>query len=273
MKQAVYLLPKRINRKIIWMGMPFVVCFLGLYIFPFLMTCAYSFLDNTFSKQFVGLENYISVMHNVYFMEGFTNTIHLTLLLTGSATLLAIFMSYFVSMDEKISAWFILCLILPFLFPSVAIAKVFYALFDVSEFMPNSKAYFTIISFYLFKYLGIGLLLILVGFLKVPREVKEAAMLDGAGHTVAFLRVLLPLSKDMIYLMVMLFFMYAFRIYKESYILFSMYPPIPLYLVQHYMNNHFLKLNFQNVAVSAVLFALLQAVTFLLCAVLKKEEK
>ena len=62
--------------------------------------------------------------------------------------------------------------------------------------------------------------------------------------------------------------MFLLRVYKESYLLFGAYPSPDLYLLQHYMNHQYLKMNFQYVAAAAVLLTacalLLYAVGFLL---------
>ena len=48
--------------------------------------------------------------------------------------------------------------------------------------------------------------------------------------------------------------MFALRLYKESYLLFGEYPDESLYMIQHYMSNHFIRMNSQNVSVASVSF-------------------
>ena len=46
----------------------------------------------------------------------------------------------------------------------------------------------------------------------------------------------------------------SFKIFKESYLYYgSKYPPNHSYTLQYYMNNHFLKLNYQSLSCSAIL--------------------
>ena len=46
----------------------------------------------------------------------------------------------------------------------------------------------------------------------------------------------------------------SFKIFKESYLYFGTnYPPEHSYTLQYYMNNNFLKLDYQSLATSAVL--------------------
>ena len=97
--------------------------------------------------------------------------------------------------------------------------------------------------------------------------------MDGAGPVKSYLQVCLPMLRREISLTLLLFLMFAFRIYKESYLLFGEYPSEKMYPIQHYMNNHFMKMNFQYVAVSAVSLATLSLATYALAyAVMRKKE-
>ena len=47
----------------------------------------------------------------------------------------------------------------------------------------------------------------------------------------------------------------AFRIFKEVYFIGGAYPEEPLYTLQNYMSNMYSKLNYQNVTTAAYIFA------------------
>jgi multiple sugar transport system permease protein len=46
------------------------------------------------------------------------------------------------------------------------------------------------------------------------------------------------------------------RVFRESYLMFGSYPDKALYFIQHYMNNHFAKLNYQTLSAASLLFFL-----------------
>lgn len=48
---------------------------------------------------------------------------------------------------------------------------------------------------------------------------------------------------------------YNLRLFREAYLMYGAYPDRSVYLVQHYMNNHFSKLNYQNLTSASTLFA------------------
>jgi len=51
--------------------------------------------------------------------------------------------------------------------------------------------------------------------------------------------------------------MFMFRVYKESYLLFGLYPSEDVYMLQHYMNNQYQKMNLQYVTAAAVILIVL----------------
>ena len=100
--------------------------------------------------------------------------------------------------------------------------------------------------------MGIATALLYIALLDVPQGIIDAAMIDGAGRLKVFLRILLPYILGQISFTLLVLLMYSFQLYKEVYLLFGEYPCDAMYMIQHYISNHFSKLNFQNVASSAV---------------------
>jgi multiple sugar transport system permease protein len=74
----------------------------------------------------------------------------------------------------------------------------------------------------------------------------------------------LPLIAPTILFTVLLSIVNSFKIFKESYLYYGEnYPPEHSYTLQYYMNNNFLKLDYQALATSAVLTSLLVLVIVL----------
>ena len=82
--------------------------------------------------------------------------------------------------------------------------------------------------------------------------------------------IMLPLLKPYILVGIVLAFLGVFRIFRESYLLYGYYPDESVYMLQNYLNNHFAKLNYQNIGAAAVLFAV---VVYSIVAVLFALEK
>ena len=64
------------------------------------------------------------------------------------------------------------------------------------------------------------------------------------------------------FLVAILSFVSAFRIFKEIYFIGGAYPKDPLYTLQNYMSNMYNKLNYQNVTAAAYMFALIVFLLF-----------
>ena len=92
---------------------------------------------------------------------------------------------------------------------------------------------------------------------KVPKEVYEAAAIDGASPRTVRLKITLPLISPTLLFVGVLSFVNSLKIFKESYLFYNTdYPPDSAYMLQNYMNNHFYKLNYENLSAAAVMFTL-----------------
>ena len=170
----------------------------------------------------------------------------------GMTFLASLTVGYLLYQNANYSLVAIPILLLPLLMPSASVSTLWRAVFQTSAFSTPLVSYAAIITLFLWRYTGVGVLLVFTGLEKVPKVLFKAAALDGAGSAVIFFRIGLPLLRKRIVIILLFLTMYALRIYKESYLLFGEYPSECMYLIQHYMSNHFLKLNFQNVAAAAV---------------------
>ena len=91
-------------------------------------------------------------------------------------------------------------------------------------------------------------------------EFYEAARMDGAGPVNIHAYITLPVCAKPIQFTMILGVVYCFRTFRESYLYYGAnYPPDYSYTLQYYMNNQFLKLNYQTMAAASVLITLLLA--------------
>ena len=244
-----------IDLKLCLLGLPAALAFFALYIVPFAITGWYSLLSNSFSRQFVGLQNYARVLNNPNFRLAVKNTLIILLMTVGGASLLAGLLAYLLlRARRRILALSIL--VLPLFIPSVSITTLWQAAFHTSAFSSTGSAYCALVSLYLWKYSGAGAALLYAGLRGVERDILDAAALDGAGEVRTYLRISLPCVQANIGLMLLVLLMYAFQLYKESYLLFGAYPCRNMYMIQHYISNHFNKLKFRvkNTKISIIAF-------------------
>ena len=82
-------------------------------------------------------------------------------------------------------------------------------------------------------------------------------MLEGAGFLRRAVGITLPLILPSAFLVFVLAWINAFKIFKEVYFIAGAYPDASVYTLQNYMNNMYDKLNYQLVTAAAYSFALI----------------
>lgn len=242
---------KRYLQKCKWLLVPSLLGTAVFYIVPYIRVIYDSLIENQFSKRFVGLKNYIRLLKNEYFRLALRNSLLLILIAVPVMVLAAYLIA--VLLVRLTGGWRLLriAFVFPMLVPTASIVVVWRALFDGSES--------ALPVYLLFLYKNVGLLVILfsAAFSTLPREVFEAAKLDGAHGFTLHRRITLPLVYPTLLFAALLGIVYSFRIFRESYQYFGTnYPPEHSYTLQYFMNNHFYKLNYQYLASAAVLTSL-----------------
>lgn len=243
-----------VNRRILIFCLPLIALFLAFYVLPLFMTAYYSTVKSAFDHTFVGLQNYIKVFGNRYFRMAVQNTCLFALCAVPLGWLLAFILALCMDHLPKWIGLFAGMLIVPMLLPVSALLPVWEMLFPSAE-----QAFFSVLTLFLWKYTGFAALLLLSGIRTVPRSCLEAARLDGANGMQVICRMVLPIMRDQAFFVLMLVLVYSFRVFKECYLLYGSYPPDHMYLMQHYINNHFYKLNYQNMTVAAMCMLLIIA--------------
>ena len=213
---------------------------LGLLLFwviPFFASLGYAFIDNNFSRRFVGLQNLGAVLENSYFRLAMKNT------------MLSVIIAFLIA--KYAVRWNFLrgSLFLPVLLPSATVVMFHHAYFA------GMPPFSSLLAMFLWKYLGLNVMLILTAVVAVPRELSDAAQIDGAGAIKTHLLVILPYITPSLFFTLILSFVNSMKIYRESFLLYGNYPDESVYMLQNYLDNHFGKLNYPTISSAAILFA------------------
>ena len=106
-------------------------------------------------------------------------------------------------------------------------------------------------------------MIFLAALQSIPESLYEYATLEGASFAKQTFSITLPLVIPSAFLVAIMSFVTAFRIFKEVYFIVGAYPNEPLmYTLQNYMNNMYKYLNYQNVTTAAYIFAVIVFVLF-----------
>ena len=128
-----------------------------------------------------------------------------------------------------------------------------------------------VILIFVWKNCAYNIILFSAGLRKIPKDVREFARLDGANHFQVITRIVVPLLRPTTFFVIPLTVISSFKIFREVYLLYGMYPDENVYMVQHFMNNNFNNLNYPRLSTASIILSIvIIAVMFLLFLYEKK---
>ena len=232
--------------------LPSLAGFLTFFIVPFFYSFTYAFTENAFTKKFVWFDNFAALFRNDFFRLAMKNTgkfslcaVPLTMVLSILTALLIV--RYAAKLPFVKSAFF-----LPVILPSATIVMLWQAY--VSDAVPPFSS---LLLIYLWKYGGLNVMLILTALTGMSKDMLDAAKIDGAGLFRTTWHVTLPNIAPTLFFTFILSVVNSLKIFRESFLLYTNYPDESVYMLQNYLNNHFQKLNYQNISTAAIFFAVI----------------
>lgn len=261
------------KKKSLWLFLlPGLIGLLVFYVVPFLGGIYFSMTDGTIENRFVWFENYQRVWENEVFRLGLKNSLELSLLSAPLIFLFAFILAVMLRALREKSLGFRNLLLMPYLVPSSALLIIWMILFDfggpinrIVEAMGGQRVLWLetgalrvpVVLLYIWKNVGFSVVILSAALSSVPDELYEFARLEGASVIQQETKITLPLILPTAFLVFVLAWVNAFKIFKEVYFIGGAYPRDEVYTLQHYMNNQFAKLDYQLVTTAAYSFALI----------------
>jgi multiple sugar transport system permease protein len=222
---------------------PFLILFGIFGIFPLIFSLFLAFqswepTSGLGAMDFVGLENFAFALQDPWFWKSFKNTLWLGAASGLPQHLVAIPLAVFIHhnirflRDAVIGAYF-----LPYITSTVAISIMFSSLFstdfglvnaglqslfgmDNIDWLGRPETLKPAIAFIVFwRYVGFNVVLYLAALQTIPKDLYEAATMDGAGRFQQFFFITLPNLKPMIYFGVTLSVIGSLQLFEEPFIL------------------------------------------------------
>ena len=197
---------------------PFIILFVVFLILPILTALWMSFFsvqrgglgfDNSNDLAFVGLDNYIRAFQDQGFLESFGRVLLFGVVQVPVMMILAITLALlFDSAVVRAKRFFQLSVFLPYAVPSVVAALVWGFLYQprVSpiveglasigisvDFLAPGTVLWSIANVTIWTVTGVNVIIIFAALQTVPREMYEAARMDGAGEFRTALQIKLPM--------------------------------------------------------------------------------
>jgi multiple sugar transport system permease protein len=215
---------------------------LGLFVFfgiPVLIAFGVSLVEWNAIRppEFVGLENFVRLVQDRFFWQALGNTLKLLLLAVPTSILLSLGVA--ILLNQRLPGRSLLRTLyfLPVVTSTVAASIVWtwifqprYGLLDNLIFTPlglpdirwltqPDLALYPIAVVFIWQRIGFDMVLFLAGLQNIPRELYEAAMIDGATRWQRFRYVGLPLLSPTTFLVVVLGLIQGFQIFDQVYIM------------------------------------------------------
>ncbi|MDE6432951.1 MAG: sugar ABC transporter permease [Lachnospiraceae bacterium] len=226
--------------------------------------------ENRRSGSLVGFANYSEVISNDAFRLAAGNMIRFELLSVPLLMVLSFLISVAVFNMENHFIKF--AFLLPMAIPSNSVAIIWKILFDNSgivngiltaafhmkpvNFFSGDAVFYLLVGTFVWKNLGYNMLIWLAALSVFPKEISEAARVDGAGEIRIMLQMILPNLKMSTFTAGVLSLVNSFKVYREAYLISGTYPDDHIYMLQHIFNNWFTKLSIGRMAAGAVLTAI-----------------
>lgn len=210
---------------------PSFIGFFGFFAWPALRGIYLSFTEYDMLRDpvWIGFDNYVKMFQDPIFLNSIGVTLEYVFLNIGIQTVLALLIAVLLHRFTR-SIVIRGIILLPYLIANVIVALVWYWLCDYNLGLINSAldglgiqrmgffgnetlAMPTIAFVNVWRHVGYTALLIFAGLVAIPRDVYEAAEVDGAGEWRIFRSITLPLLRPVLAFVLVVTLVGSFQIY------------------------------------------------------------
>jgi multiple sugar transport system permease protein len=197
---------------------PAILLILGLSFVPmawaFLLSLTNS--DLISGGSFIGLDNYSALVSDPLLAKAFKNTVIFTLLYLPAALAGGLAVAMMLSRRIKLIGFYRTCFLVPFIAASAAEGLLMGFIFDADFGIVNSlfhrvgiprqgflqdpsQALFVLAVVYFWTQFGFNVVIFMAALQEVPRDIVEAAQIDGASSWSVFRHITLPTIRPVTY--------------------------------------------------------------------------
>ncbi len=271
---------------------PSLIGFAAFFIVPAVRGAFLSLTDwDLLGKpNFVGLENYGKLLTDGEFWNSMLVTVKYVFWNIPLQTILALAIALVMDRVTK-SNVFRGVILIPWLLPNVVVALLWLWLLDPAVGVINSTvqswgwkpinfltstelALPSIAGINIWRHMGYTALIVFAGLQGIPREVEEAALIDGASPWTRFTKIILPYLRPVLAFVIITSVIGSFQIYDTVAITTKGGPITATYVIYLfiYKNGFESYLMGYATAASMVLFAILMGVSFLQMRIMRASE-
>lgn len=255
--------------------LPSVIGVLLFFVLPFLIVVYYSVVDNPINHEFVFLDNFIMVFHNAAFQQAAKNTMMFSVTAVPLAVILSLLLAMMLESKIPFQSQFRTFFLSPMMVPIASVVLIWQVLFHYNgmmneiigwfginkiDWLNSSYAQVVIVVLFLWKNLGYNMILFMAALSSIPKDIVEVAVLESASPFQIFWHIKLRYMSSTILFVTIMSLINSFKVFREIYLLKGDYPYDTMYMLQHFMNNTFGKLDYQKMSAAAIMMAIVMVV-------------
>ena len=255
--------------------LPSVIGVLLFFVLPFLIVVYYSVVDNPINHEFVFLDNFIMVFHNAAFQQAAKNTMMFSVTAVPLAVILSLLLEMMLESKIPFQSQFRTFFLSPMMVPIASVVLIWQVLFHYNgmmneiigwfginkiDWLNSSYAQVVIVVLFLWKNLGYNMILFMAALSSIPKDIVEVAVLESASPFQIFWHIKLRYMSSTILFVTIMSLINSFKVFREIYLLKGDYPYDTMYILQHFMNNTFGKLDYQKMSAAAIMMAIVMVI-------------
>ncbi len=190
------------------------------------------------SRDFIGFDNYIKLMHDPVFLRAMFNTLLFTVSCLVVQFVIGFALALLFQKDFSFARPVRGLLMIPWMIPMTVTALIFKFMFStdvgiINYFLKSagliteniqwltspSTAMTAVITANIWIGIPFNTILISTGLTTIPLELYESAAIDGANGSQKFFKITLPLMRTTIESLLVLGFIYTFKVYDMVYVM------------------------------------------------------
>lgn len=222
-------------------ALPSIICLMTFVIVPIIMAVYYSFttMDGAFIPVWSGLKNYKTLFADPQMKTAIKNSLLYVVIAVPAQTIISLILSVILAQNfqNRFGEMVRSTLFVPVVCSATLVATVWYYMFSkdpsglvnlVCSFFgaepkdwlgKGETAFFVICFVNIWKSIGYYLVIFYAGVMDIPKNLYEAAELDGASKIQQFIHIILPNLKSVTAMVVTLCTINSFQVFEITYMM------------------------------------------------------
>lgn len=214
---------------------PLLLTLAVFMLYPLFYSLYYSAQEYTLVKEpfFIGLENYRMVLHDPVFWQALGRTFYVLVICIGVELILGMAIALYLNREFRGQGVVRGLCLLPLLISPLAMSLMWNYMLNTHfgvvnmvlgwlgvgmvEFFVPGRAIYVLMAMTIWQWLPFSIFVLFAGLRGLPKDVFEAAKVDGASLWYSFRRVTLPMLMPLVLIIVLLRTMWLIRLFDPLY--------------------------------------------------------